>query len=1399
MNTKRNASLFPLCGVSQRRNFSRAQAFTVALLLMFVFTVQAKLPGFAETRNLSGLTTDSLSIASGDINGDDAPDIITGSSNNTLWLNLNDGEGYYPTASQIGAESSPVLSIRLADLDADGDLDLVGATANKVFLYHNVSGQFSDYAAIGPTEGSVSIAAIQLADVNNDGKPDVIIGVNGGQSAVFLNNGSGGFFYGNVNCAQTSQYHCFGSPTQTVGALSIGDMGTDGKADIVVGRNIYTQNNYVFFNDGVGNFPTGAILPSPTFNTLRSLALGDLNGDGLLDVVSKEINTNTSSGYLFIYFNTGSGSFASPVQISTTFSTNLLARPALLDIDLDSDLDIIFSMQGKQIVFLNDGAGNFFSGEVNCDAPPANAFCFARSADYITDFTVVDLENDGDLDLAAVLSNNSNILYINDGSANLPRSSGVQVNDIDTQPASLALGDLNGDGWLDVVAGTENGAAIFTNLDGSLTLNQDLASGENYQDIHLADLDNDNDLDILASLANNRLVVFFNNSGNFLSGGLDCGNSNVTCLGNPGDKNINAAIGDMDGDGDLDILANRSLGDRMLYLNDGSGGFGTSRTFALPAVGVGGDIAIADLDADGDLDIILVHASSAIPGYIYLNDGQGNFHTGLVNCASLPDNVRCFDNGRGTSLNTADLNGDGALDIIVGKATGQSKLYLNDGQGNFAWTGSGRSFGGMETARGIAILDGDGDGDLDIAAANGSGQADTLYLNDGVSSFGALAQVRQFGSTADVLSRVAGGDMNHDGLTDLVTLEYAGARSVVSIVTNYARSAHGSARLPDNAPYISLNRPGLTPQADGYSTAQIIEASQVSFNYTLYDLQSQKVSRVAAYFSPDGGGKWYPALPAAGVPVINLAASPDGTTHTYTWDTAASGFFGKSDRVVLRMLAFSTTYPMPWSYSSAVTYPFRMRGMQVRVMQGATPIQGAMVLRRSGSSASYEYILDGAGNPQRTNANGYLEGRGELRSGDGLIALALEEQTERYTVYHTNSVPTPQGATGFTISAFGVQSIQVSAQHPLVLFNLTISLQWDARSDPAYLDRLNYDLQTASQRLYDWSNGQIALGELTIYQSRGLWNDALVRIYANNRFRPTAMKGGIVSDITVDPQAAEITYAPGQIHMGAVWNRYGTPGNNLEQDWPRALAHEINHYALYMDDNYLGLDDGGNVIPVDTCPSVMSDPYRKDAPYDEYHPATAWDAECAQTLSNRLTGRSDWETLSLFYPWVTFTGVNTGPNGQPLNVTKITFIDPVDDSTALADPTFYLTQDGSRVEPGRQSRAFLFQDNWAIDLGKPTTDHLLARGARPGDRVCMYEPEAGRVGCETVTAGDEQITLTTFSAWQPLITVNPLSSTTIQVSAAGLPAGLSLSARLYPVMNAAGAAQPMNYAGGVYA
>jgi hypothetical protein len=452
-------------------------------------------------------------------------------------------------------------------------------------------------------------------------------------------------------------------------------------------------------------------------------------------------------------------------------------------------------------------------------------------------------------------------------------------------------------------------------------------------------------------------------------------------------------------------------------------------------------------------------------------------------------------------------------------------------------------------------------------------------------------------------------------------------------------------------------------------------------------------------------------------------------------------------------------------------------------MNDGTPTANALVYRLpANQTGKAALISNNAQQPFRTDLQGYLQGRGALNVGDKLVALLPVTTTQNYTLYSTSASPTSTGLNMYTVGASGVQTLTVSSSNSLVLLNLDISLEWDARKDTQFMSQLKYDLQRASELLYDWTNGQVALGQVNIYHDRQNWLTADIRIYASNRLRPNAAQGGIVSSVITDPNVPTIQYGPGHVRMSATWNRYGNTTGTLGEDWPRALAHELGHYALFLDDNYLGLNSSGLLIPLgDACKnSAMTDPYRDD--YSELHYSTNWATECGNTLSAKTTGRWDWATIKAFYPPLT-DAVNNGPTTLPLAVTQIQENDPGTALQTLDAPIFFLTANGQRYQPGTGTRAILYQQdrNRLIDLGRPTLDQVLARGARVGDRLCVYELSAQRLGCEVITSGDTELALVSQSNWQPIIEVSPVTSRTITINVRGVPAGLPLKAKLYPV------------------
>ncbi len=645
---------------------------------------------------------------------------------------------------------------------------------------------------------------------------------------------------------------------------------------------------------------------------------------------------------------------------------------------------------------------------------------------------------------------------------------------------------------------------------------------------------------------------------------------------------------------------------------------------------------------------------------------------------------------------------------------------------------------------------------------------------------------------------IAWGDVNGDGDLDLALSSSTNDHAGHLYLYKNVRDGQG---LPGAIPVVSVTNP--SPQADFYS-AGVIQSGIIPISYTLTSAQSDTVAAIHAWYSPDGGGRWLLAQPTPDTSTTNLTSTPAGMEHTFEWDVNASGFFGQSDNVVVRIqaVAGSTNHansiPGPFLRGSyaAQSLPFRVRGTQILVVDETDqPVSSAVVYRLpNGQANSAKLITAPDGTPFVTADNGFLQGRGELQIGDQLVALQpidttcpdVDENISCHTVYNTSAPVTPNGLDTQRVNDGGVQTLVVSADNPLILFNLDVSLEWDARQDNQFLQQLRFDLQRTSELLYDWSNGQVALGHVTLNHDRGDWADADVRIYATDNRRPLATMGGVVTSSLIDPDNTDMVYQPGMVHMGRVWSRYGLAGSSTGEDWPRALAHELGHYALFLNDDYLGLDQNGLLVNIDSCTgTAMTDPYRDD--YSEFRHADTWLNGCQDTLANQTTGRSDWSTIKTFYPDLLDQDAinqdinNPGPSSLPLAVTQIIEVAPNQEPLALPDPRFYLKDgDGASLQPGSSARAILFRADRLEDLGAPTVDSVLAPGAQPGDQVCVFYFSDQRVGCKTVQPSDnQQLELRQDKDWLPDVLLTPQNDRTVDVKVRNPVSDLSLAARLY--------------------
>jgi hypothetical protein len=331
-----------------------------------------------------------------------------------------------------------------------------------------------------------------------------------------------------------------------------------------------------------------------------------------------------------------------------------------------------------------------------------------------------DLDSDGDLDALVAndgLDGQGSAAWLNDGQGNFT-ASGQSLG-----PSwAVALGDLDGDGDLDAFTTYDQSTEVWLNSGGAQGGTPGIYSysGQSLDcraDCFLSafgDFDSDGDLDAFLGTRRANSVWLNDGLGTFEDSGQRLGDIFT----------IAASVGDLDGDGDADLLSGGWQGAVETWINDGAGAFAYLEQDQLDSWGHIHSIALGDLDRDGDLDAIATVASGD-PSQVWFNDGTGLFVTNQRISTSLTHDV-----------SLGDIDGDSDLDAMIavgnlGVADG-SKALLNDGSGHF----SRASFDmGHAFCSSVALGDLDGDGDLDAFAThthwldNTPGKPNRVWLN----------------------------------------------------------------------------------------------------------------------------------------------------------------------------------------------------------------------------------------------------------------------------------------------------------------------------------------------------------------------------------------------------------------------------------------------------------------------------------------------------------------------------------------------------------------------------------------------------------------------------------------------------------------------------------------------
>ncbi|MEZ4517849.1 MAG: VCBS repeat-containing protein [Chloroflexota bacterium] len=548
-------------------------------------------------------------------------------------------------------------------------------------------------------------------------------------------------------------------------SLAWGDMDGDGDLDLAVGNGLYwqerlglsiedyDQHNQVYLNNGQGRFTAADIAPDASPLDSRSVAWGDWDGDGDLDLAVGNGGSWSGAQANQVFENTGGVLSLAPEDGAGWVSAEAEQTSSVSwgDWDSDGDLDLAVG---------NEDAPNRVYENITGTLQLSATLGLGWSADEAQTTLGIawgDWDGDGDLDLATANYGQGDRVYENISDTlqfNPDEGVGWQAPE-ERLTQAIAWGDWDNDGDLDLAVGggsrdLSSGSflIIYENEDGTLQLDPEnnlgfelinesgLAAFSKPSSLVWADWDNDDDLDLI--VGNNagggsgrQNQIYLNDGGQSLKLGWQRRSRRTRFR----KRRMRIAAGDADSDGDLDLAVGnggrRNGGQvNLLFRNELPAiSFGQYPAWVSPDQQPTTSIAWGDWDDDGDLD--LVAGNDGVPNVVYENE-EGKLNLDLD--SELGWQATVTDTARTMAVAWGDWDGDGDLDLVVGNDGSPNLVYENDNQAllldpaaGFGWRAP---ISDTIATRSVAWGDWDSDGDLDLAVGS-EGDYARVYENDG--------------------------------------------------------------------------------------------------------------------------------------------------------------------------------------------------------------------------------------------------------------------------------------------------------------------------------------------------------------------------------------------------------------------------------------------------------------------------------------------------------------------------------------------------------------------------------------------------------------------------------------------------------------------------------------------
>lgn len=613
---------------------------------------------------------------------------ISGTRNEIIWHENTDGNAFFSQAKLISGTLQNPTDLVVGDLNNDGDEDLVVSSSddNKISIIDNLSGgNFSEPNTIYNL--AIGANSLNLADLNGDNRLDII--------ASYAGNGSIEWFKQNVDRSFSSNNIVI---QNLLGIMEIRseDFDGDGDKDILaayadqsLGLQWYENQN------GLGNFSDPQII-SDDFNILFSLAISDVNSDGHLDIATAALSDDRIS----LFENQNGNGFINQQALNKSISH--VRKILSADLNQDGLMDIVSISSDNSTLAWYRNTGNGFTSQILIDNTAAEVY----------DMVIVDTNNDGHDDIAVInghsehrsftvykninglgifsapqeyaqligtptsissadydLDGDNDIFITESGSSNMPREKiwlyrnlgGVNFTGSPHQIDGNAVGviqlehaDINGDGYPDVIvpARTESQLSWFEKKSDSGTFYEHkrvIDDNASARWVRAFDLDNDNDLDLLAALTDNDQLVWYENlngAGAFSSKKILV--DNVTTI-------YNVEVADMNNDQVPDIIYSSYRDHNIVWLqreNNTSANYIASHEITNSVLNIN-SFVVADFDNDGDNDL---GSSSLQREQIYWHENlqtndcaSDNFEISFDPCSSASFDLLATDYSPGSA------------------------------------------------------------------------------------------------------------------------------------------------------------------------------------------------------------------------------------------------------------------------------------------------------------------------------------------------------------------------------------------------------------------------------------------------------------------------------------------------------------------------------------------------------------------------------------------------------------------------------------------------------------------------------------------------------------------------------------------------------------------------------